>query len=100
MDGGIICVMTFISACKQSSKSDIQACEEELLKGKSISSGKSQFLGDESSRLRGRLSKKGSNIYDSIYQRLNLYQRHEKRREISHSKHKFFTLELRSMTLF
>ena len=65
MDGGIICVMTCISSCKQYSKSDIQACEEELLKGKSISSEKSQFLGDKSSRLRGGSSKKGSNIYDS-----------------------------------
>ena len=65
MDGGIICVMTCISACKQSSKLDIQACEEELLKGKSISSEKSQFLGDESSRMRGGSSKKYSNIYDS-----------------------------------
>ena len=64
MDGGIICVMTFISSCKQSCKSDVQACEEELLKGKSISSEKSQFLGDESSRLRGRSSKKGSDISD------------------------------------
>ena len=53
MDRGMICVMTYISACKQSSKSDIQACEEELLKDKSISSEKSQFLGDESSGLRG-----------------------------------------------
>ena len=65
MDGGNICVMTCISACKQSSKSDIQSCEEELLKGKSISSEKSQFLGDESSRLRGGSSKKGSDISDS-----------------------------------
>ena len=65
MDGGIISFMTCISACKQSSKSDIQACEEELLKGKSISSEKSQFLGDESSRLRGGLSKKGSDIFYS-----------------------------------
>ena len=65
MDGGIICVMTCISSCKQYSKSDIESCEEELLKGKSISSEKSQFLGDESSRLRGGSSKKGSDIYDS-----------------------------------
>ena len=50
---------------KQSSKSDIQSCEEELLKGKSISSEKSQFLGDESSRLRGGSSKEGSDISDS-----------------------------------
>ena len=50
---------------KKSSKSDIQACEEELLKGKSISSEKSQFLGDESSRLRGGSSKKGYDISDS-----------------------------------
>ena len=64
MDGGMICVMTCISACKQSSKSDIQSCDEELLKDKSISSEKSQFLGDESSRLRGGLSKKGSDISD------------------------------------
>ena len=64
MDGGIICVMTSIPACKQYSKSDIQSCEEEMLKGKSISSEKSQFLGDESSRLRGGPSKKGSDIYD------------------------------------
>ena len=64
MDGGIICVMTCISACKQSSKSDIQACEEELLKGKSISSEISQFLGDESSRLRGGSSKKCYDISD------------------------------------
>ena len=64
-DGGIICVLTCISDFKQSSKSYIQACEEELLKGKSISSEKSQFLGDESSRLRGGLSKKGYDIYDS-----------------------------------
>ena len=65
MDGGIIYVMTCISSYKQSSKSDIQACEEELLKGKSIFSEKSQFLGDESSRLRGGSSKKDSDIYDS-----------------------------------
>ena len=65
MDGGIICVMTCISACKQSSKSDRQSCEEEMLKGKSISSEKSQFLGDESSRLREGLSRKGYDIYDS-----------------------------------
>ena len=64
MYGGIICVTTCISSCKQSSKSDIQACEEELLKGKSISSEKSQFLGDESSRLRGGSSKKGYDISD------------------------------------
>ena len=65
MDSGMICVMTFISSCKQSSKSDIQDCEEELLKDKSISSEKSQFLGDESSRLREGSSKKGFDIYDS-----------------------------------
>ena len=64
MDGGIICFMTCISACKQSSKLYIQACEVELLRGKSISSEKSQFLGDESSGLRGGSSKKGSDIYD------------------------------------
>ena len=57
---------------KQSSKSDIQTCEETLVKGKSISSEKSQFLGDESSRLRGVSSKKGydisySNISDTKY---------------------------------
>ena len=57
--------MACISACKQCSKSDIQACEEELLKDNSISNEKSQFLGDESSRLRGGSSKKGSDIYDS-----------------------------------
>ena len=34
-----------------------------MLKDKSISSEKSQFLGDESSRLRGGLSKKGYYIY-------------------------------------
>ena len=50
---------------QKSSKSDIQACEEELLKDKSISSEKSQFLGDESSRLGEGSSKKGSDIYDS-----------------------------------
>ena len=65
MDGGIICFMTFISDLKQYSKSDIQSCEEELLKDKSISSEKPQFLGDESSRPRGVLSKKGFDIYDS-----------------------------------
>ena len=65
MDGGIICIMICISACKQSSKSDIQACEEEFLKDKSISCEKSQFLGDESSRLRGGSSKKGYDISDS-----------------------------------
>ena len=65
MDGGIICVMTCISSYKQYSKSDIKSYEEELLKDKKISSEKSQFLGDESSRLRGGLSKKGSDIYDS-----------------------------------
>ena len=65
MDGGIICVMACISSYKQYSKSYIQACEEELLKGKSISSEKSQFLGDESSRLRGGSSKKDSDISDS-----------------------------------
>ena len=64
MDGGMICVMTSISTFKQSSKSCIQACEEDLLKDKSISSEKSQFLGNESSRLRGGLSKKGYDIYD------------------------------------
>ena len=64
MDGGMICVMTCISSCKQSSKSYIQASKKELLKDKSISSEKSQFLGDESSRLRGGLLKKGSDIYD------------------------------------
>ena len=65
MDGGMICVMTYISSYKQYSKSDIQACVEEMLKDKSISSEKSQFLGDESSRLRGGLSNKGYDIYDS-----------------------------------
>ena len=66
MDGGINDFMTCISSRKQYSKSDIQACEEELLKGKSIqTSEKSQFLGDESSRLRGGLSKKGYDISDS-----------------------------------
>ena len=64
MDGGIICVMTWISSWKQYSKSDIQACEEEFLKDKSISSENSQFLGDESSRLGGGSSKKGYDIYD------------------------------------
>ena len=63
MDGGMICVMTCISSWKQSSKSDIQACEEVLLKDKSISSEKSQFFGDESSRKIGGLSKKGYYIY-------------------------------------
>ena len=58
----VLYVMTCISACKQSSKSDIQACEEELLKGKSISSEKSQFWGDESSRLKGGSAKKDSDI--------------------------------------
>ena len=77
MDGGNICVMTCISACKQSSKSDIQACEEELLKGKSISSEKSQFLGDESSRLIGGFSKKGCESMILIYHIINIYQIHE-----------------------
>ena len=36
-----------------------------MLKDKSVSSEKSQFLGGESSRLRGGLSKKGYDIYDS-----------------------------------
>ena len=65
MDGGMICVMTWISSCKQSSKSDIYSCEEELLKDNSVSSEKSIFLWDESSRLRGGLSKKGYDISDS-----------------------------------
>ena len=65
MYGGMICVMKCISACKQSSKSDIQACEEELLKDKSISSEKSQFLGDESSRSKEGSSKKGYDIFYS-----------------------------------
>ena len=65
MDGRIICFMAFISSYKQYFKSDIQSCEEELLKGKSISIEKTQFLGDECSRLRGGSSKKGSDIYDS-----------------------------------
>ena len=34
-----------------------------MLKGKSISSEKSQSLGDESRRLMGGLSKKGSDIF-------------------------------------
>ena len=58
MDGGMICIMTCITYFKQYPKSDVQACEEELLKDKSISSEKSKFLGDESSRLLGELSKK------------------------------------------
>ena len=62
MDGGMISVMTFILACTQSSKSYIQSCDEELVKDKSISSEQSQFLGDESSRLRGWSSMKGSHI--------------------------------------
>ena len=65
MDGGIICVMTFISSFKQYSISYIQSFEEDLLKDKSISSEKSQFLGDESSRLRGGSSKKVYDIYNS-----------------------------------
>ena len=36
-----------------------------MLKGKSISSEKSQFLEDESSRLRGGSSKKGSDISET-----------------------------------
>ena len=64
MEGGMTCVMKCISTCKQFSKWDIQACEEELLKDKSISSEKSEILGDEYSRLRGGSSKKGYDIYD------------------------------------
>ena len=64
MDGGIIHFMTLISSFRQYSKSDIQACEEELLKDKSISCENSQFLRDESSRLRGGSWKKGFDIYD------------------------------------
>ena len=63
MDGGMICVIKCISSFKQSSKLYIQSSEEEFLKDKSISSEKSQFLGDESSRLRGGLSKKGYDIF-------------------------------------
>ena len=36
-----------------------------MLKDKSVSSEKSQFFGDESSRMIGELSKKGFDIYDS-----------------------------------
>ena len=54
MDGGIICVMICISSCKHASKSELWS-EEELLKDKSVSSGKSQLLRYESRRLIGRL---------------------------------------------
>ena len=64
MDGGIICFMTFISACKQYSKSELRS-EEELLKDKSVSSEMSQSLRDESRRLIGGLSKNEPDIYDS-----------------------------------
>ena len=63
MDGGMNNFMTFISVWKQSSKSELWS-EEDLLKGKSVSSEKSQLLRDESRRLKGGLSKKGSDISD------------------------------------
>ena len=68
MENGIYCgmndVITCISSCKHSSKSELWS-EEELLKDKSGSIEKSQLLRDESRRLIGGLSKKGYDIYDS-----------------------------------
>ena len=64
MDGGMNDVMTRISACKHASKSELWS-EEELLKDKSVSSEKSQFLGDKSRRLIGGLSKKDTKFFYS-----------------------------------
>ena len=61
MYGGMNDFMTCISSFKHSSKSELRS-EEELLKDKSLSREKSQLLRDESRRLIGGLSKKGSNI--------------------------------------
>ena len=50
-----------------------------MLKDKSISSEESQLLKDEYWRLIGGLSKKNMIFMILIYQKMNLYQRHEKR---------------------
>ena len=63
MNSGMNGFMTCISSCKHASKSGLWN-EEELLKDKPGSSEKSQLLRDESRRLIGGLSKKGSDIYD------------------------------------
>ena len=64
MDGGMNDAMTCIPSCKHDSKSELWS-EEELLKDKLGSSGKSQLIRDESRSLIGGLSKKGYDIYDS-----------------------------------
>ena len=64
MVDGMNGVMTCISSWKHPYNSKLSG-EQELLKGKSISSEESQLLGNESRRLIGGLSKKGSDIYDS-----------------------------------
>ena len=63
MDGGMNGVMKFISDFKHASKSEL-CCVEELLKDKSRSSEKSQWLRDESRILIGGLSKKETDISD------------------------------------
>ena len=63
MDGGMNDVMTCISSWQHVSKSELWS-EEKFPKYKSGSSEKSQLLRDESRRLIGGLSKKGSDISD------------------------------------
>ena len=55
MDGGMNGFITYISSWKHAFKSELWS-EEELLKDKSRSSEKLQFLRDESRRLIGGLS--------------------------------------------
>ena len=61
IDGGMNDIITFISACKHASKSELWS-EEEFLKDKSVSSEKSQLLREESRRLIGGLSNKEYDI--------------------------------------
>ena len=69
MVDGMNCVMTCISSWKHPYNSKLSG-EQELLKGKSISSEESQLLGDECIRLIGGLSNKIYDIYDSdIYKK-------------------------------
>ena len=64
MDDGMNYIMTCISFCKHSSKSELWS-EEELLKEKLVSSKKSQLLRNESRIMIGGLSKKGYDISEN-----------------------------------
>ena len=73
--------ITYISDFKLASKSysySFEWSEEDLDKDKSGSSEKTQSLGDGSSGLIGDLSKKGTDIFILINQKMNIYHICEK----------------------